>query len=379
MRQSVTISAITALRTSKYSSFLPRVSRQHQLSNFTTSHYLSSSSYPQLQIVRAPKIVYVVQTDEFALKMAHDWDMDDAPAPASAGGTEFGGGGFGDDDMPGARAAANDAGGDWGKDGDYAATYVALPPPPPPVATYDIGANWADGHAAPPPPPSPPAPVGYGGSSGAQDFMQNFDPTSHSAQPPAATPSAYANAGPVTGGYDAGDARGYGSGYGGAYTGGGEYNTLSRTSANSGSTKLFIGNLGPRVDEAALRRELEMFGAINTVSVITDSQNGRSRGFGYVEFINAADAAQAMALKNGAKVDGRNIKIEFTSSGSRPGRSAGVASGGGGGAFCGGRPRNPECETLFVGSLSYEATQEMLRDIFSAHGTVTDVRIPMDR
>lgn len=304
--------------------------------------------------------------------MADDWDMDDAPAPAPAGGTEFGGGGFGDDDMPGTPAAANDAGENWREDSDYVAIYVAPPSPPPPDATKNTRANWADGHAAPPPPA---ALVGYGGSSGAQDFMQNFDHTSLSAQPLASTPSAYANAGPDTGGYDAGDARGYG----GAYTGGGEYNTLSRTSANSGSTKLFIGNLGPRVDEATLRREFKMFGAINTVHVITDSQNGRSRGFGYVEFINAADAAQAMALKNGAEVDGRNIKIEFTSSGSRPGRSVDVASGGGGGAFGGGRPRNLECETLFVGSLPYEATQEMLRDIFSVHGTVTDVRIPLHR
>ena len=210
--------------------------------------------------------------------MADEWDMDDAPAPAPEGGTELGGGGFGDDDMPDAPAAANDAGGDWGEDREYVATYVA----PPPAATNNTGANWADGHPAPPPPPpSPPAPLGYGGSSGAQNFMQNFDPTNHSAQPQAAMPSAYANAGPVTRGYDAGDARGYGSGYGGAYNGGGEYNTLSKPSANSGSTKLFIGNLGPRVDEATLRREFEMFGAIITVSVITDPQNGRSRGFGY--------------------------------------------------------------------------------------------------
>ena len=297
--------------------------------------------------------------------------MDDAPAPALAGGTEFGGGGFGDDDMPCAPAAANDTGENWGKDSDYVANYVAPPSPLPPDATKSTRANWADGHAAPPPPP---APVGYGGSSGAQDFMQNFDPTSLSAQPPASTPSAYASAGPVIGGYDAGGSREYGA----AYPSGDEYNSLSRP-ANSGSTKLFIGNLGPRVDEAILRREFKIFGAINTVRVITDSQNGRSRGFGYVEFINAADAAQAMALKNGAEVGGRNIKIEFTSSGSRPGRSVDFASGGGGGAFGGGRPRNLECETLFVGSLPYEATPEMLRDIFSVHGTVTDVRIPMDR
>lgn len=305
--------------------------------------------------------------------------MNDAPSPAPVGGTEFGEGGFGDDDMPGAPAAANDAGGDRGEDRDYIATYVAPSPLSQSAATNDTSANWADGHAAPPPPPSPRAPVGYGGSSGAQDFMRNFDPTSHSAELPAATRSAHANADPVTRGYNAGGARGYGSGYGGAYTGGSEYKAPSRPSANVGSSKLFIGNLGPRVDEAALRREFEMFGPINTVIVITDSQNGRSRGFGYVEFMNAADAAQAVALKNGAEVDGRNIKIEFTSSGSRPGRSAGVTSGSGGGAFGGGRPRNLECETLFVGSLSYEATQEMLRDIFSAHGTVTDVRIPMDR
>lgn len=308
--------------------------------------------------------------------MADDWDMDDAPAPAPAGGTEFGGGGFGDDDMPDAPAAVNDAGGDSGENGDY----VAPPPPrpPPPAATNDTGANWADGHAGPPPPPSPPAPAGYGGSSGAQDFMQNFDPTSHSVHPPAATPSTYGNAGSVSGGYGAGGASGFGREYGGAYNGGGEYNTLLRPSASFGSTKLFIGNLGHRVNEAALRREFEMFGAINTASVIFDPDTGRSKGFGYVEFVNGADAAQAMALKNGAEVDGRSIRIDFTTSGSRPARSAGAGGAGGGGGYDRGRPRNPESETLFVGGLSYEANTEMLRDIFGAHGTVADVRIPTD-
>lgn len=301
--------------------------------------------------------------------MADDWDMDEAPAPTPAGGTEFVGGGFGDDDMLDAPAAANDVGGDWGEDGDYVA------PPPPPAATNDIGANWADGHAAPSPPPCPLAPAGYGGSSGAQDFIQNFDPTSHSVHSPAATPSTYGNAGSVSGGYDAGGA----SGYGGAYTGGSKYSTLLRPSASSGSTKLFIGNLGHRVDEAALRREFEMFGAINTASVIFDSDTGRSRGFGYVEFVNGADAAQAMALKSGAEVDGRSIRIDFTTAGSRRARSAGASDAGGGGGYGGGRPRNPESETLFVGGLSYEANTEMLRDIFGAHGTVVDVRIPTDQ
>ena len=115
--------------------------------------------------------------------MADDWDMDDAFAPASAGGGAFGGRDFGDDDMPDALAAGTEAGGDWSED---IATYVV--PGPPPTVINDTG--YLDhGLAAPPPSrPSPPAPTGYGGSSGAQDFMQNFQPTdSHSSHPLAST------------------------------------------------------------------------------------------------------------------------------------------------------------------------------------------------
>lgn len=142
---------------------------------------------------------------------------------------------------------------------------------------------------------------------------------------------------------------------------------------DTGCTSLFVGNLSWHADEVSLRREFEPFGTVTAVRVMSDSDTGRSKGFGYVEFANSADAAKAMAEKSGAMVDGRNIKIDFSTPRDKPARSG----GGGGGGF-GQAARNPESDTLFVGGTPFDANEDMLRQAFSAHGSIIQVRIPMD-
>lgn len=74
-------------------------------------------------------------------------------------------------------------------------------------------------------------------------------------------------------------------------------------------TKLFIGNLPFATGEEELREVFSPFGEIVSVSLITDRQTGRSRGFAFVEFKDVS-AAQAAANENGVlEIQGRKLIV----------------------------------------------------------------------
>jgi RNA recognition motif-containing protein len=75
------------------------------------------------------------------------------------------------------------------------------------------------------------------------------------------------------------------------------------------SKKLFVGGLSWGTEENMLRAAFERFGEIEEVKVITDLATGRSRGFGFVTFIDDKAADEAMAEMDGTMLDNRNIKV----------------------------------------------------------------------
>ena len=74
------------------------------------------------------------------------------------------------------------------------------------------------------------------------------------------------------------------------------------------SKKLYVGNLAFSTTDEGLREAFAKHGTVESVSVITDRETGRSRGFGFVEMDDSgADAAlQAM---NGTDLDGRTLRV----------------------------------------------------------------------
>ncbi len=72
---------------------------------------------------------------------------------------------------------------------------------------------------------------------------------------------------------------------------------------------IFVGNLNFNTSEEQLRRLFAGYGHVDRVSVLTDRDTGRSRGFGFVEMTNDAEAEKAIAALNGADVDGRTLNV----------------------------------------------------------------------
>jgi RNA recognition motif-containing protein len=72
---------------------------------------------------------------------------------------------------------------------------------------------------------------------------------------------------------------------------------------------IYVGNLAYGVSEDELRQAFEAHGAVERVSIITDRMTGRSKGFGFVEMPNDAEAKTAIEQLNETALKGRNIMV----------------------------------------------------------------------
>jgi len=75
------------------------------------------------------------------------------------------------------------------------------------------------------------------------------------------------------------------------------------------SKKLFIGNLSWGVDNEELKRFFEEIGEVEEAVIVNDRDTGRSRGFGFVTYVNEEDAQKAVADLDGQELDGRDLVV----------------------------------------------------------------------
>jgi cold-inducible RNA-binding protein len=93
---------------------------------------------------------------------------------------------------------------------------------------------------------------------------------------------------------------------------------------------IFVGNLSFNATEDAVRSMFTEYGTVDRVSIVTDRDTGRGKGFGFVEMSNNAEADRAIAELNGRELDGRALNVNEArpkeSGGGYRGRSGGGAS-----------------------------------------------------
>ena len=103
---------------------------------------------------------------------------------------------------------------------------------------------------------------------------------------------------------------------------------------------IFVGNLDFNTAEDELRKLFEAYGQVDRITILTDRDTGRSRGFGFVEMTNAEEGDKAIAALNGSQIGGRTLnvnearpKTERSGGGGkdRGGDRGGRGGGGGGG------------------------------------------------
>ena len=95
---------------------------------------------------------------------------------------------------------------------------------------------------------------------------------------------------------------------------------------------IYVGNLSFDETEASLEAAFAAHGEVTSARIITDRETGRSRGFGFVEMSDQAQAQAAIAALNGTNQNGRDLTVNEA----RPREDRGGSRGGSGGGYGGG-------------------------------------------
>jgi RNA recognition motif-containing protein len=101
------------------------------------------------------------------------------------------------------------------------------------------------------------------------------------------------------------------------------------------ATNIYVGNLPWSTTTDELFAMFQQYGAVNRAQVVTDRETGRSRGFGFVEMPNEAEANAAIEALNNQAMNGRPLTVNIAKPREGGGGGGGGYGGGGGG---GGRP-----------------------------------------
>ena len=104
------------------------------------------------------------------------------------------------------------------------------------------------------------------------------------------------------------------------------------------SKRIYVGNLSFQTTENDISDLFGQVGEVDSVSIVTDRDTGRSKGFGFVE-MGDDDAEKAIAQFNGTELNGRSITVNEARPREDRGGNRGGGYGRGGGGGRGGRGR----------------------------------------
>jgi RNA recognition motif-containing protein len=97
--------------------------------------------------------------------------------------------------------------------------------------------------------------------------------------------------------------------------------------------KIYVGNLAFQTTERDLEQLFSQVGTVESASIATDRDSGRSRGFGFVEMSSRAEGEAAINRFNGTEIDGRSLTVNEA----KPRENRQGVGGGGRGGFGGNR------------------------------------------
>lgn len=148
---------------------------------------------------------------------------------------------------------------------------------------------------------------------------------------------------------------------------------------SSQESTIFVGRLAWSIDEARLAQEFAQYGSIQSTKVIKDRMTGRSKGFGYVEYSSPAEAQAALAM-SGTEIEGMAVNVDISQPRVERAPRQYQSAGGSGGYQAPREPRTyPKSEpstTVFIGNLSFQATEQDIASTFAQCGSINQIRLP---
>ncbi|NQU38507.1 MAG: hypothetical protein HQ523_00980 [Lentisphaerae bacterium] len=90
-----------------------------------------------------------------------------------------------------------------------------------------------------------------------------------------------------------------------------------RRESIKGNPELYVGNLSYDVTEKDLTRKLGEFGRVSTVRVITNSFNGKSKGYAFVQMADRGSSDKVIKATNGKEYEGRKMVVNIAKNDAR--------------------------------------------------------------
>ncbi|MBM4405954.1 MAG: RNA-binding protein [Chloroflexi bacterium] len=101
--------------------------------------------------------------------------------------------------------------------------------------------------------------------------------------------------------------------------------------------KIYVGNLPYEYTDTELNAAFSAHGKVDSAQIVTDRYTGRSRGFGFVEMSNNAEAETAIKALNGKELKGRPLTVNEARPREDRGGQGGMRGGNPGGRSFGGQ------------------------------------------
>jgi nucleolin len=124
------------------------------------------------------------------------------------------------------------------------------------------------------------------------------------------------------------------------------------------TTKIFVGNLSFKIDEATIREAFQDIGEIKEIKWLEYHDSGRFKGSAILDFGDSEIAKKALS-KNGVEVMERPMKVELSIP---KNKGEGLSQ------------KVEGCDTVFIGKLSYDVTDEHIHELFQNCGKIKEIR-----
>nr|XP_006817563.1 PREDICTED: nucleolysin TIA-1 isoform p40-like isoform X5 [Saccoglossus kowalevskii] len=156
------------------------------------------------------------------------------------------------------------------------------------------------------------------------------------------------------------------------------------TSSLSDHHHVFVGDLSSEVDTPDLKAAFAPFGQISDARVVKDLQTNKSKGYGFVSFLNKVDAENAIQGMNGQWLSGRAIRTNWATRKPPPPRQPESFS------FASAATKQLSYDdvcnsssytntTVYIGGVTTGLTEGKMRETFSHYGHIQEVRIFPDK
>eukprot|EP00745_Piridium_sociabile_P025110 TRINITY_DN39770_c0_g1_i3.p1 TRINITY_DN39770_c0_g1~~TRINITY_DN39770_c0_g1_i3.p1 ORF type:complete len:337 (-),score=65.39 TRINITY_DN39770_c0_g1_i3:317-1327(-) len=136
---------------------------------------------------------------------------------------------------------------------------------------------------------------------------------------------------------------------------------------------IFVGDLSPEIEQAQLREAFTGFGEVSDCKIIRDPTTQKSKGYGFVSFVNRSDAESAMLHMNGQWLGSRPIRTNWaTRKPLAPAPKENVKQLSYDEVFS--QSSQSNC-TVYCGGVSNGLTEDLMRNTFKAFGNIQEIRV----